>query len=76
VGVSWALPLDIGGDCAGSVAALMNTWGNLGGAIGTWLTARLAKSYGWDLPFLLTAGLCVVAAALFLKIDASRRIKI
>ena len=33
VGISWAVPLDIGGDFAGSVSAVMNTLGNIGGAI-------------------------------------------
>ena len=30
VGVSWAVPLDIGGDFAGSVSAVMNSLGNVG----------------------------------------------
>ena len=33
VGVSWAVPLDIGGDYAGSVSSVINTFGNIGGAI-------------------------------------------
>src|SRR5581483_5682802 len=33
VGVSWAIPLDIAGDRAGSVSSLMNMCGNIGGAI-------------------------------------------
>jgi sugar phosphate permease len=74
VGVSWAVPLDIGGDFAGSVSALMNTCGNIGGTIAPALVAYLVQSYGWQEPFILASVLCVVAAALFLKIDASRRI--
>jgi hypothetical protein len=35
VGVSWAVPLDIGGDFAGSVSSVMNMAGNIGGAIST-----------------------------------------
>ena len=76
VGVSWAIPLDIGADYAGSVAAVMNTSGNIGGAISPALLAYLVNGYGWKMPFLVTAGFCVIAAALFLKIDASRRIRI
>lgn len=74
VGVSWAIPLDIGADYAGSVSAVMNTCGNIGGAISPALVAYLAKAYGWDLPFLLASALCVVAALLFLRIDATRKI--
>ena len=72
VGVSWAITLDIGGDCAGSVSSVMNTCGNLGGATASALSAYLVMLYGWDAPFLVMAGLACVAAALYLKIDASK----
>jgi sugar phosphate permease len=52
----------------------MNTFGNLGGATASVLSAYLVKLYGWTAPFLVVAALCLVAAALFLRIDASRRI--
>jgi sugar phosphate permease len=74
VGVSWAIPLDIGGDYAGSVAAVMNTAGNIGGAIAPTVLAYLVEAYGWNVPMLLPVVLSLVAAALFLKIDATRRI--
>jgi sugar phosphate permease len=74
VGISWAVPLDIGGDFAGSVSAFMNMFGNFGGAISATVVAYTAKNYGWNVPFLITAGLCLIAAALYLKIDASKRI--
>jgi sugar phosphate permease len=74
VGVSWAVPLDIGADYAGSVSAVMNTWGNIGGAISPLALAYLVKSYGWNTPFFVASGLCLIAAALFWRIDASRRI--
>ena len=76
VGVSWAIPLDIGGDWAGSVAAVMNTCGNIGGAISPAVLAYLVRAYGWDIPFLVASGMCAIAAVLFLKIDAARRIEI
>ena len=76
VGVSWAVPLDIGGDFAGSVSAVMNSCGNLGGALSTAVLGYLATAYGWNVPFLVAASLCAIAAALFLKIDATRRIQI
>jgi MFS family permease len=76
VGISWAIPLDIGGDYAGSVAAVMNSCGNIGGAISPTVLAYLVRAYGWNVPFLVAAVLCAIGAALFLKIDATRRIKI
>jgi sugar phosphate permease len=74
VGVAWAIPLDIGGEYAGSVSAVMNTCGNIGGALSPTLLAYLVRDYGWEAPFLFTSLLCLVAAALFSKIDANRRI--
>jgi sugar phosphate permease len=74
VGVSWAIPLDIGGDYVGSVSAVMNTCGNIGGAISPLLLAYLVRLYGWNVPFVVCAGLCVAAAVLFARIDATRKI--
>jgi MFS family permease len=74
VGVSWAIPLDIGGDFAGSVSAVMNTAGNIGGAISPILLAYLVEAFGWNVPFLVAASLCVLGAILFWRIDANRRI--
>lgn len=74
VGVSWAIPLDIGGDYAGSVSAVMNTCGNIGGAISPALLAYLVRSYGWNVPFVVASALCLAAAVLFGGIDATRRI--
>jgi sugar phosphate permease len=74
VGVSWAIPLDIGGDYAGSVSAVMNTCGNIGGAISPALLAYLVRYYGWNVPFVVASALCVTAAILFSGIDATKRI--
>jgi len=72
VGVSWAVTLDVGGESAGSVSALMNTFGNTGGAMASVLTGYLVQSAGWVLPFLIVSGLSVLAAALFTRIDAGK----
>jgi len=74
VGVSWAIPLDIGGDCAGSVSSVMNMCGNIGGAISPTALAYLVKAYGWNVPFLVTSGLCLIGAALYGKIDAAKEL--
>jgi sugar phosphate permease len=74
VGVAWAVPLDIGGDYAGSVSSVMNMCGNIGGAISPTVLAYLVRSFGWHLPFLVASSLCLIAAALFFKIDAAQRI--
>ena len=74
VGVSWAIPLDIGGDFAGCTASVMNMCGNIGGAISPALLAYLVKDFGWDVPFFVTSVLCVLGAFVYAKIDASKRI--
>ena len=74
VGVSWAIPLDIGGDYAGSIASVMNTFGNLGSALSPVLLAYLVGMYGWNMPFLVCSSLCVGGAALALALNADRKI--
>jgi len=74
VGVSWAVALDIGDEFAGSVSAVMNTAGNLGGTGAAVITGYLVHAYGWNVAFSVLVGLGVIAAALFLKIDASKRV--
>src|SRR5882672_4738772 len=74
VGVSWAIPLDIGGDYAGSVASVMNTFGNLGSAVSPVLLAYLVGIYGWNMPFLVCTFLCVAGALLSWGINADKKI--
>jgi MFS family permease len=73
VGVSWAVTLDIGGDFAGSISAVMNS-GNIGGAISPAILAYLVRAYGWNVPFVLASGFCLLAAALFARVDATQRV--
>ncbi|MBB6504552.1 sugar phosphate permease [Sphingomonas endophytica] len=74
VGVSWAVTLDIGGEFAGSVSAVMNTLGNLGAAIAAAVTGYIVTVSGWFPAFMVLAVLCAIAALLFLRIDASRQL--
>ena len=63
------------GLCGRPVSAVMNSCGNIGGALSTAVLGYLVQAYGWNVPFLVAAGFCAAGAALFLKIDATRRIK-
>ncbi len=74
VGVSWAVPLDIGGDFSGSISAFMNMCGNLGGTLSSFALGYMVTWWGWNVPFLVTGGLTAFAAMLYLRIDSSRRI--
>jgi sugar phosphate permease len=64
VAVSWAICIDMAGEQSGTVSAIMNTFGNMGGAISGVVVGFLSTAYGWRAPLLLAALLCVVAAIL------------
>lgn len=72
VGVSWALCLEIAGDFSGSVTGVMNTFGNLGGALSAVVIGYLATLFGWTVPFLVASLLCAAAALLATRIDPKR----
>jgi MFS family permease len=67
------MTLDLGGDYAGSVSAVMNTSGNIGAAVAAALTGYLATRFGWNSAFLVLAGLALIAAGVCSQIDASRK---
>lgn len=72
VGISWALTLDVGGVFAGSVSAVMNTFGNIGGALAAVITGYILKWSGWDAAMYVLAILSALAGLMYLRIDASR----
>jgi len=74
VGVAWAIPLDIGGEYAGYIASVMNTFGNLGSAVSPVLLAYFVGFYGWNMPFMVCSALCVIGAVLSLGLDAGNKI--
>ena len=73
VGVSWAVALDMGDEFAGSVSAVMNTAGNLGGTGAAVATGYLVTAYNWNTAFAVLAVLGLISAALFFGIDASKK---
>jgi sugar phosphate permease len=74
VGNAWAVTLDIGGNFAGSCSAVMNTFGNVGGAIVAAATGFIVKYYGWNEAFYVVSALAVLGAILFTQIDAGRKL--
>lgn len=72
VPISWAISLDIGGDYSGSVSAVMNTLGNVGGAMGAVCIGYLATHFGWNSTFLTASALCVASGLLALCINPTR----
>lgn len=74
VGVSWAVTLDVGGEYAGSVSAVMNTFGNTAGALTSVATGYLVTNLGWTWAFNVVAIFSLMGAVLFMWLDASRRL--
>jgi MFS family permease len=72
VPVAWALCIDIAGDFSGSVTGVMNTLGNLGGAVSAVMIGYLATIFGWTVPFVVSSLLCLIAALLAMRIDPTR----
>jgi sugar phosphate permease len=72
VAVSWAMCIDIGGECSGSFSSVMNTWGNLGGALSAVMVGYLATILGWTSPFLLASAFCLFSALLVSRVDPRR----
>ena len=72
VPVSWAICLDIGGDFSGSVSGVMNTLGNLGGAVSSISIGYLVTHLTWIWVFLAASFMCIAAALLSTRIDPSQ----
>ncbi len=64
---SWAVCLDVGRDYVGSVSGLMNTAGQIGGAIAS--AAIGWAIYGWDLPLYGVAAAYLIGSLFWLGID-------
>jgi ACS family glucarate transporter-like MFS transporter len=62
----WSISADIGKKSAGSVSGVMNMCGQFGGALTASLTPYLGKHFGWNVSFLVAAGLCVLGAVAWL----------
>jgi sugar phosphate permease len=61
-GPQWSLPMDIGGKYAGTVAGLMNGFGNMAGALSPIFFGYLVQRDLWQAPFFVTATLLVIGA--------------
>jgi sugar phosphate permease len=64
-GPQWSLPMDIGGRYAGTVAGLMNGFGNMAGALSPICFGFLAQRGLWQVPFFMTATLLLIGAGIW-----------
>ncbi len=70
---SWAICHDIGGDASGTVTAIMNTFGNVGGALSPVVVGYAVEWWGsWSIPLLIAAGVAGLGGGFTLLIDTSR----
>jgi len=65
----WSVSCDIGGLSAGSVSGFMNMGCQLGGALTATLTPFIAEHFGWEMSFLVAAGVCFLGALAWLLVD-------
>jgi MFS transporter, ACS family, glucarate transporter len=71
----WASCIDLAPDFSASLSALMNTVGNIGGAISSTATAYLAVHQGWSRALDVAALVTVGSGLLFSAVNAGRTIE-
>ena len=68
----WSATMDIAGPATGAATGLINSVNNLGGVVSTALTPILFARFGWDAAFLSCIAVSVIAALLWLGVEADR----
>jgi sugar phosphate permease len=71
----WAVPIDVGGEFSGTVAGIMNTSSNIGGALSPVIFGLWAQQGNWTAPFFATAAILVAGAVVWVfLIDPTRSV--
>lgn len=70
----WSVTADLAGRSAGSVSGVMNMANQIAGAVTASLTPLLAREFGWTVPFLVAAALCLVGSCSWLLVDPRREL--
>ena len=65
VGPAWAVPMDVGGEFSGTVAAVMNTAGAVGASISPIVFGFFAERGFWITPFVVTAGVLLTCTLIW-----------
>jgi len=71
----WAACIDLAPDFSASLSALMNTFGSIGGAFSSTITAYMAVHYGWSHALDLAAVITVFSGLIFTFVNADRSIE-
>jgi len=70
---SWEMCHDLGGDAAGTVSGVMNTFGNVGGSLSPLVVGYAVQLWGsWSIPLLIAAGVAVLGGVFTLFADTRR----
>ena len=66
----WRTAMDVGGKCAGTVSASMNTAGQIGGAVGPVVVGYIVQyTSNWKITFAITAAIYVIGGLCWIWID-------
>jgi len=71
---SWAIPNDLSEHHSGSVAGILNTTTNFGGALSPMLTPYLAMHFGWITAIDFAAGFMICICLLWFLVHPERRV--
>jgi ACS family glucarate transporter-like MFS transporter len=71
----WAASIDLSPNYSGSLSAMMNTCGNLGGAVSPVLTAYIATRFGWAHALDFAALITFVACILWFGVNADQNLE-
>ncbi|MGE5326080.1 MAG: MFS transporter, partial [Deltaproteobacteria bacterium] len=71
----WAACIDLAPDFSGSLSAMMNTCGNLGGFLAPILTAYIATHFGWNRALDFAALVSFMAALLWFGVNAGQSVE-
>jgi MFS transporter, ACS family, glucarate transporter len=71
----WAACIDLAPNFSGSLSAMMNTCGNLGGWIAPILTAYIATHFGWTRALDFAALITFVSGILWFGVNASQKLE-
>jgi ACS family D-galactonate transporter-like MFS transporter len=72
-GPCWATAVELGGRRGGTAAGIFNTGGNVGGLLAPVVTPWVGERWGWVPAIALSGLFCLLAAVLWLGIDARQR---
>jgi MFS transporter, ACS family, glucarate transporter len=68
----WAVCIDLAPGFSASLSALMNTFGSIGGAVSSTVTASIVVHQGWNKALDTAAWITVVSALWFSAVNAER----